>query len=87
MEVTRLGAESELQLPAYTTATAAPDLSRICYLHPSSWQCQILNPLSKARGGTCILTDTSRIHFHCATMGTLKIFLIIVEIRGDNVWA
>ena len=27
MEVPRLGAESELQLPAYTIATATPDLS------------------------------------------------------------
>ena len=26
MEVSRLGVESELQLPAYTTATAMPDL-------------------------------------------------------------
>ena len=30
---------------------------------PSSWQCQILNPLSKARDQTCILMDTSQIHF------------------------
>ena len=36
MEVPRLGAESELQLPAYTTATATPDLSHICDLHHSS---------------------------------------------------
>ena len=28
-EVPRLGVESELQLPAYTTATATPDLSHI----------------------------------------------------------
>jgi len=31
------------------TATAMPDPSHICDLHHSSWQCQILNPLSKAR--------------------------------------
>ena len=36
MEVPRLGAELELQLLAYTTATAAPDLSYICNLHHSS---------------------------------------------------
>ena len=30
MEVPRLGVESELQLPAYATATAIPDLSYIC---------------------------------------------------------
>jgi len=29
MEVPRLGVESELQLPVYTTATATPDLSLI----------------------------------------------------------
>ena len=36
-------------LPAYTTATAMTDLSHVCNLHHTSWQCQILNPLSKAR--------------------------------------
>ena len=40
------GIESELQLPAYTTATATQDPSHICILHHSSWQCRILNPLS-----------------------------------------
>ena len=30
MEVPRPGVELELQLPAYATATAAPDLSPIC---------------------------------------------------------
>ena len=49
MEVRRLRAESELQLLIYTTATATPDPSHVCNLHHSSWQCQILNPLSKAR--------------------------------------
>ena len=29
MEVPRLGAESELQLPTYATATATPDLSHV----------------------------------------------------------
>ena len=45
----RLGVESEVQLPAYTTTTATPDLSRICDLHHRLQQCQILNPLSKTR--------------------------------------
>ena len=49
MEVPRLRVHSELLLPAYTRATAMPDLSRICDLHHSEWQRQILNPLSKAR--------------------------------------
>ena len=30
METSRLGVESELQLPAYATATATPDRSSIC---------------------------------------------------------
>ena len=49
MEVPRLGVESELLLPAYTTATAMPDPSHICDLHHSSGQWWILNPLSEAR--------------------------------------
>ena len=57
MEVPRLGVELELQLPAYTTATAMPDLNHICDLHHSSWQHGILNPLSKARDPTCILME------------------------------
>ena len=43
MEVPRLGVELELQLPAYTTATATQDLSHVCNLYHSSWQYQILN--------------------------------------------
>ena len=35
MEVPRLGAEAGLQLSAYTTATAMPDLSCVCSLHYS----------------------------------------------------
>ena len=58
MEVSRLGVESELQLPAYTTATATPDPSHICDLCHSLWQCQILNPLRKARDRTHIHKDT-----------------------------
>ena len=47
MEVPRLEVEQELQLLAYTTATAIPDLSCICNLNHSSWQCQIPNLLSE----------------------------------------
>ena len=46
---------------AYAYATAMPNLSRLCDLHHSSWQCQILNPLSEARDWTCILVDASQI--------------------------
>ena len=38
MEGPRLGVESELQLPAYTTTTATLGLSYICDLLHSSWQ-------------------------------------------------
>ena len=62
MEAPRLGVELELQLPAYITATAKWDLSRICNLHCSSGKRRILNPLSKVRDRTDILTDTSRVH-------------------------
>ena len=48
-EVPRLGIESELQLSAYPTAIAIQDLSRVCNLPHSSWQHQILKPLSEAR--------------------------------------
>ena len=50
MEVPRRGAISELQLPAYTTDTSTQDLSLICDLHRSSWQPQILDPLSGGQG-------------------------------------
>ena len=59
MEVPCLGVELELQLRAYTTATATRDPSHICDPHQSSWQRRILNPLGEARDQTPILMDTS----------------------------
>ena len=59
MEVPRLEFKSKLQLSAYTTVTAMPDLSCINELCHSLWQHQNLNPLSKARNWTRILMDTS----------------------------
>ena len=44
--------------------------SHICNLYHSSQQHQIPDPLSEARDGTHILTDTSQIRFLCATTGT-----------------
>jgi len=61
MEVLRLGYQEELQLLAYTTATATLDLSHVGNLHHSSWQRRIPNPLSEARDPTCILMDPSRV--------------------------
>ena len=70
MEVPRLGVQLELQLPAYTTAPATPDPSRVCDLHHSSQHHQILKPLSEAREWSHNLTGPSWICFRCATPGT-----------------
>ena len=51
MEVPRLGVELELRLPAYTTATAMPDPSRVYNLHHSSWQCRIGSLTHRVRPG------------------------------------
>ena len=70
IEVPRLEVQLELQLLAYAIATATPDLSHVCDLHPNSQQYQIPNPLSEARDQTFNLMVPSRIHFHCTTTGT-----------------
>ena len=59
MEVPRLGVEWELQLPAYATATAMPDLSLIRDLPHSSQGHRILNPLGRARDQTHIIMDVT----------------------------
>jgi len=60
-----------------------PDLSHICDLHHSSWQRQILKPLSKARDQMCNFMVPSWIRFRCTTMETpcliLKLFQKIAE--------
>ena len=47
MEVPRLGIKLELQLLAYTTATAMQDPSHVCNLPHSSQQCQIVDHISE----------------------------------------
>ena len=47
-EVPRLGVKLELQLLGYATATQDP--SHVCDLHHTSWNHQMLNPLSEDRG-------------------------------------
>ena len=74
VEVPRLGVKSELWPPAYTAATATSDLSRVCNLHHSSRQRQILNPLSRARVPTCILMGPRQIRFHEATPDLASIY-------------
>ena len=56
MKLPRPGAK--LQLQADITATATLELSCICNLRCSLWQCQILNPLREDKDGICILTET-----------------------------
>ena len=72
MDVPRLGVESELQLPAYITATATAtwDPSYVCDPHHSSWQHQIPDPLREARDLAHILMYASQTRFCCATRGT-----------------
>ena len=73
-----LGVELELQLLAYTRVTAMPDPSHACDLHHSSWQPQILNPLSEAGDQTHNLMVPSWICFCWATMGTPRVVLKIL---------
>ena len=70
MEAPRLGVESELQVPTYTTATVTQDPSRVWDQHHSSWQCRIPNPLSGAKDWTWVFRDTSKARYHWAAMGT-----------------
>ena len=55
--IPRLEVSLELQVPAYTTATATPDLSLV--YDPCHSSLQILNPRSKARDQTRVFMDTS----------------------------
>ena len=76
MEVPRLGVKSELQLPAYTTATATSDPSCVCNIHHSSQQHRNLKPLREARDRTYILVAAIQFHFCWATMETPEEILI-----------
>ena len=84
MEVPRLVVQSEIQLPAYTTATAMHDTSHVCDLHHSSCQCQILYPLSKARDQTCNLMVPSKICFHWKQINNLTFQLKKLEKEGQT---
>ena len=52
-----------------------PNPSCVCNLHLSSWQRQILNPLSEARDRTLSFMVPSQIRFRCTTRGTPRTFL------------
>ena len=63
MEVPMLGVKLELKLLAYATHAAMWDPNHVWDLHHSSWQCQILNPLSEARDRTHILVGSSWVRY------------------------
>ena len=65
----------ELLLLAYARTTAPPDPSCIWDLYHSSWQCQMFNPLSRARDQTRNLMVPSWIRFCCAMTGTLWLLI------------
>ena len=75
MKVPRLGVESELQLPGYTTATSSWDLSCVCDLYHSSQQCRTLNPLSRAWNRICVLMNIVRFVTAEPQWGFLEIVL------------
>ena len=87
MEVPRLGVQSELQLPAYATGTAAQDPSQVFDVHQSSRQHQILNPQNEARDRTHNLMLPSWISFCCTTMGTPQFFLMATFMAYGSSWA
>ena len=76
MDVPGLGVESEVQLPAYTTAIATWDLSHVCDLQHSSRQHWFLNPLCKTRDRTRTLMDPSQIPYRWATTGTPRFSIL-----------
>ena len=54
------------------------------HLYDSSQQCWIFNLLSKARDQTCILMDTSWVHYHWAMMGTPSFFYMWLKWSISN---
>ena len=89
MEFPRLGVESELQLPTYSTATATATWDPELCLQPTPqlMQRQILNPLSGARDPSHVLMDTSWVHYRLSHVGNsilfcfLNLFLFIKQIH------
>ena len=84
-------------LAAYRSSQARLNQSYSCQLTPQPqqcWiqamsatytqQCQIPDPLSKARDWTCILIDISQIRFCCAMMG-IPIMVVILMCLWEEV--
>ena len=80
------GSQARGWIGAYTRATATWDWSCFCNPHHSSQQCQILNPLSKARDQTRNLMAPGRIPFCCATTGTPWL-LIFKHHKIQGIWS
>ena len=85
MEVPRLGIKLELQLLAYTTATATP-ASELC-LRPSR-QHQIFNPLSEAgvepvSSWILVWLVAAESQWELPVLGILNVFLIITIARAS----
>ena len=65
------------------------DLSWVCDLRHSSGQCQVTDPLSKARDQTCILMDTSWLCFSTAPQWdslVCKAFDFSFKSEWDHCW-
>ena len=77
MEVPKLGVKLELQLPAYATTTATPDLHTAASSTYTTAHCNARSLTHWAvQGSNCILMDISQIHFHWATTGTPQCHLL-----------
>ena len=63
MEIPRLGVESELQLPDYSTATAMAGSEPHLQPTPQLMATQILKLLGEARDLTCILMNPRWVHY------------------------
>ena len=80
----RLGVKSELQLLAYTAATATPDLSHLCDLPYSLGQCHILNLLREAKDWTCILMDASQVHNSLSHKGNFTLLFLAAQLENKT---
>ena len=76
---------------AYATATGTPDPSCIYNLYHNSQLRSIFNPLCMVRDWTCLLMNTSWVHYHWATTGTpekdlCQFFKYLVEFSISLAW-
>ena len=84
MEVPRLGVKSELQLPAYATATTTRDPSHICDLCHSLLQHWILNLLGEVRDPTHSIMETSQVLNPLSHNGNSGTGHLVSDLRGNT---